>query len=195
MQRGFAVALGHSDHFQEEEELEMAQHWQRRAGILSRGMPETESRSFVLLVTVVMLPTSCSSGFSQESWDVVTLVTNRAATLQTLCISQGGVGAIEELFSATPEKHQPPFASALVFFVLLARVALLQAQAGVTFACSGPHPGGSEAAIGKCSSHPQPATIPAGIKIRVGPAECVVLAETASSGSIGGEAELGTCWL
>lgn len=48
--RGFAVALGHSDHFQQEE-VEMAQHWQRRAGILRKGMPETESRSFVLLVT------------------------------------------------------------------------------------------------------------------------------------------------
>lgn len=66
MQRGFAVALGHSDHFQEEEEeeVEMAQHWQRRADILRRGMPETESSSFVLPVTLVMLPTSCTSGFS-----------------------------------------------------------------------------------------------------------------------------------
>lgn len=61
--RGFAVALGHSEHFQKEE-LEMAQHWQRRAGILSKGMPETESRSFVLLVTLVVLPTSRPSAVS-----------------------------------------------------------------------------------------------------------------------------------
>lgn len=73
MQRGFAVALGHSGHFQQEE-VEMAQHWQRRAGILSKGMPEAESSSFVPLVTLLVLPTSCTSGVSARGgWDVVTI--------------------------------------------------------------------------------------------------------------------------
>ncbi|KAI1230776.1 hypothetical protein IHE44_0008657 [Lamprotornis superbus] len=98
-----------------------------------------------------------SQSWYNGGWDVVTLVTlvtNRAATLQALCISQG------------------------------APVALLQAQIGVTFAQSGP-PGGSEVAIGKCSSQPQPATIPAlllPLMSEWGPAECGTVAGTASSG-------------
>lgn len=156
----------------------MAQHWQRRADILSRGVPETESRSFVLLVAAVLLPTSCTSGLSQGGWDVVTLVTlvtNRAATLQTLCISQGSVGVIEESFSANPRETPTTLCFCLgvfcfFFFVLPAPWPCSRHKIGVTFAQSGP-PGGSEVAIGKMQ---QPGTFAALLQPLM--SECVIVA-------------------
>lgn len=58
-------------------------------------MPEIESTRFVFSVTLVMISTSCTLLFPSS---IGPDVTDRAATLQTLCISQGGVGRERSCF-------------------------------------------------------------------------------------------------
>jgi len=114
VQRRFVVALGHTDRFQKEE-METAQSWQRRTDIPRERMPETESKSFVFSVTLLVISTSCTFLFpSRVGLDVVT---NRSATMQTLCTSQGGVGRERNYFLLTTQKHEPSFASALILFL------------------------------------------------------------------------------
>lgn len=114
MQRGFAVAVGHTGHFPKEE-MEMAQNWQRRTDILRERVPATGSKSFVCAVTLLMISTSCTFQFpGRVGLDVVS---NRAATMQTLCISQGGVGRERSYFLLISQKRKPLPASALILFL------------------------------------------------------------------------------
>lgn len=85
------------------EKMEMAQNWQRTPDILRERVPETRSKSFVLPVTPLMFSTSCTFQFPiKVGLDVVT---SRAATVQTLCIS-GWSGAREELPSVDLTEKQ-----------------------------------------------------------------------------------------
>lgn len=113
MQRGFAVAVGHTGHFPKEE-LEMAQNWQRRTDILRDRVPEVGSKSFVCAVALLMISTSCTFQFPGRAGLVVS---NRAATMQTLCISQGGVGRERNYFLLISQKRKPSPASAFILFL------------------------------------------------------------------------------
>lgn len=57
-----------------------------RTGILRERMPDRASKSFAFVVTLLMISTTCTFRFpSGVGLDVVT---DRAATMQTLCISR-----------------------------------------------------------------------------------------------------------
>lgn len=144
VQRGFAVALGRTDRFPNEER-EAGPNWQRRTGIRRKRMPETESKSFVFPVTLLMSSTSCTVQFpSRVGLDVVTELPpcKRFA-------SQGGVGQERNYFLLISQKHKPSFASALTLFSFCKhewqcfgyKAAGVQiSTTGVTFARLNPHP-------------------------------------------------------
>lgn len=93
----------------------MAQNWQRTAGILREGVPVTRSKSFVLPVTLLIISTPCTFQFPiRVGLDVVT---NRAATIQTLCIS-GWSGAREELLPVDLTEKQRWFIFCFCFSLI-----------------------------------------------------------------------------
>lgn len=146
VQRGFAVALGRSDHFQNEE-VEVGLNWQRRTGILRKRMslPETESKSFVFPVTLLTISTFCTFPFpGRVGLDVVTELPPCKRF-----VSQSGVGKERNYFVLISQKHKPPFASALTLFSFCKhewpcfwhKAAGVQiSTTGVTFARLNPHP-------------------------------------------------------